>query len=498
MKELKFSVTLLTDVFLNQRAATEGNKQSIDFIPGNNFLGIVAGKLYSQLDPQASLRLFHSNYVRFGDAHPMSKNERALPIPASFYYAKMGEDKRVLIQHGFPKADKEELRSFEPMQFHQGYYFLSNCKERTSLWRKKYDIEKSFAMKSAYDKEYRRSKEGQMYGYEALRKGSEWMFSVFVDNEVVSFENKIIELFEEGTKQIGRSRTAQYGLIKITHVETSDYIVPKVAAQTRKANNQEENYYLVYADARLIFLDEDGLPMFQPTAKDLGFENGAIDWSKTQIRTFQYAPWNNIRQARDTDRCGIEKGSVFCIVQVGNEPVKYVGNHFVGSYQNEGFGKVMINPAFLSIKTDSTLGEAMFFNNEKKPKLAMPIPQDVSYADPVFNFLKKQKQEEENMQLVYKSVNQFLKDNKKAFQSETFASQWGAIRTLAMQFMDEAMLQDYLFNDRTGYLSKGTAKERWRKNDRKLLLKAFYMNIASGYKRVALVNLASQMSKYQN
>ena len=204
MKELKFRVTLLTDVVLNQRAATEGNQQSLNFISGNNFLGIVAGKLYSQLDPQDSLLLFHSKHIRFGDAHPMSNNERALHIPASFHYAKMEGDKRVLIHHSIPKEENNELRNFEPKQFRQGFYFLSNCKERTSLWRIKYDIEKSFAIKSAYDKEYRRSKEGQMYGYESLRKGSEWMFSVFVDSKVVSFENKIIETLEGRDKQIGQ------------------------------------------------------------------------------------------------------------------------------------------------------------------------------------------------------------------------------------------------------------------------------------------------------
>lgn len=42
MKTLQFKCKLLSDVILNQRAATEGNQESLAFIPGNCFLGIVA------------------------------------------------------------------------------------------------------------------------------------------------------------------------------------------------------------------------------------------------------------------------------------------------------------------------------------------------------------------------------------------------------------------------------------------------------------------------
>jgi hypothetical protein len=33
---------LLSDIIINQKAATEGPNKTLDFIPGSNFLGIVA------------------------------------------------------------------------------------------------------------------------------------------------------------------------------------------------------------------------------------------------------------------------------------------------------------------------------------------------------------------------------------------------------------------------------------------------------------------------
>ena len=48
---LAFAAELLSDVILNQKAATEGPNKTLDFIPGSCFLGIVAGNgNYKKLD----------------------------------------------------------------------------------------------------------------------------------------------------------------------------------------------------------------------------------------------------------------------------------------------------------------------------------------------------------------------------------------------------------------------------------------------------------------
>ena len=93
MTTLQFKCTLLSDVILNQKAATEGPNQTLDFIPGSNFLGIVASKLYPKKEDekayQETLNLFHSDKVRFGDAHPSGSGIRGLKIPASMFYPKL-------------------------------------------------------------------------------------------------------------------------------------------------------------------------------------------------------------------------------------------------------------------------------------------------------------------------------------------------------------------------------------------------------------------------
>ena len=146
-----------------------------------------------------------------------------------------------------------------------------------------------------------------------------------------------------GKKRVGRSRTAQYGLVEI---EECNYVEVESCMPIG-------NTVAVYADGRLIFIDEYGLPTFQPSAEQLGLpEDAVILWKKSQIRTFQYAPWNYQRQCFDADRCGIEKGSVF-VVDVSNcKENPELKSHYVGSYNNEGFGKVIYNPAFLEADND--------------------------------------------------------------------------------------------------------------------------------------------------
>ena len=84
MKTMKFKCTLLSDLILSQSSSTEGTQQTLDFIPGNNFLGLVAKELY-QDGSSESLALFHSGKVRFGDAHPSANGVRSLKVPASCF-----------------------------------------------------------------------------------------------------------------------------------------------------------------------------------------------------------------------------------------------------------------------------------------------------------------------------------------------------------------------------------------------------------------------------
>ncbi|GHT29225.1 hypothetical protein AGMMS49574_05360 [Bacteroidia bacterium] len=487
MKTLYFKCKLLTDIVLNQRAATEGNQESLDFIPGNNFLGIVAGQLYGTLKPEESLLLFHSGKVRFGDAHPEKDNKRALRIPASFYKAKLDKDEykgNLHVAHEVTNPDEQAYKDFQPKQCRTGFYIFENEQIKEEK------VKKSFAIKSAYDRRYRRSEDEKMYGYESLQAGSSWLFEVAMDDDVAEQSGQIKKALT-GTKRIGRSRTAQYGLAKI------EDITGKYNPMNHFYPVDEGSNILVYADARLIFLDEYSLPTFQPTAKDLGFEGGEIIWSKSQIRTFQYAPWNLKRHTRDTDRCGIEKGSVFFVRY--NELVSQSTtlNEWVGSYQNEGFGKVIYNPIFLQVE-QGTNGKAKYNLVEPDKEVEQ---EKVSSNDPLFSYLLEQQGKKKSEQDILKKVNEFVAKNKDKYTKVNFASQWGTIRSIAMRYKTKDEIMCELFTKKTNngkddaYLTHGVAKDKWDERSRRKDFKTFIESFPDKEIQSALINLASEMAK---
>ena len=68
MNTQHFNIQLKQPLIVSQQAATAGQHQSLDYIPGSAILGMVASQLYAQLTPEEALQVFHSGAVRFSDA----------------------------------------------------------------------------------------------------------------------------------------------------------------------------------------------------------------------------------------------------------------------------------------------------------------------------------------------------------------------------------------------------------------------------------------------
>lgn len=469
MTTLKFKCKLLSDVILNQKAATEGPNQTLDFIPGSCFLGIVASE-YDKFEKQdKAMEIFHSGKVRFGDAHPSKGNIRGLKIPASMFYPKLKKitDGEIYIHHAIPNLDDEDIKKKQLKQSRSGFYTFANNEA------KQVKTETNFAIKSAYDKKKRRSENSKMYGYESLQEGLELYFEVEVDNEVLG---KDIKEALVGKKRVGRSRTAQYGLVEITEANYNDV----------KSSKPENDIVTVYADSRLIFLDEYGLPTFQPSAKQLGLPADAkILWGKSQIRTFQYAPWNYIRQCFDTDRCGIEKGSVF-VVKVPDSVNLDLKSQYIGSYNNEGFGKVIYNPLFLNAG-EKGLSNYVFSEYGPDPK---PEKKELKGTN-LLDYVNAQQKKENASKNLYQEVNEWVNKNKSKFQGkEKFASQWGAIRGIAMATKENSKIKDNVIT----YITHGVKSSDWD-GARKHGFESFLAKCTNENIREMLVNLAAEMAK---
>ena len=182
-KTLKFKCTLDSDLILSQTSSSEGNQKTLDFIPGNNFLGIVASQLYQEGSAD-SLDLFHSGKVRFGDAHPSIDGIRGLKVPASMYYPKLGSASEECYIHHLTNHNSKEIKAKQLKQCREGFYAFG---ETTG---KPVNIQKNFTIKSAYDSQKRRGKDSQLFGYESLAKGLVMFFEV--ESELTDEQNQQI------------------------------------------------------------------------------------------------------------------------------------------------------------------------------------------------------------------------------------------------------------------------------------------------------------------
>jgi hypothetical protein len=241
----------------------------------------------------------------------------------------------------------------------------------------------------------------------------------------------------------------------------------------------------------------------------LGFADGArVEYEFSQIRTFQYSPYNFKRQAFDTDRVGIEKGSVIVVKLNGAQsPCE---STYCGSYRNEGFGRVIYNPDFLKFDYE---GKADYkFVEEKKKEEKNDKAQlkelkhlDICSTNPLISYLVQQNNLAYEQNEIYRLVGDFVDKNAIKFRNKQFASQWGRIRAIAMESINWIDLHNKLFEEpvrergiKGGYLMHGIAAEKWEERGRCELLSDFLQNNSTKdfkFLQQLLINLAAEMAK---
>lgn len=490
MTEVFFKCTLLTDVVLNSRLATEGNMSTLDYIPGSNFLGIVASQLYPNLGKYGltlddAYKIFHSGEVSFGDALILKDNEIYYQVPFGYMMVKgeetLGENV-VYLQHLLNEENHPKDAQGLKLQLKQKRSGFISAKGKSMT------VKKNFALKSAQDAAERRSKEGAMFGFESLEKGQQFIFSVRFEDENYKdiIERKLI-----GERRIGKSKTAQYGSIKIGSFPLDPERV-KVFASDKNT--------LIYAQSNLCFFDDNGQPTFQPTAKQLGV-HGHIDWDKSLIRSHIYSPWNGKRNTTETQRNCIAARSVFFVNQA-NE----AGEYSVGEFQSEGLGRIIINPKFLE---GNSAAECIFTLHPEKSQTNTTNSRQTPVVSPhtILGQTLQSKYVQKQAELALSGLIQqafrwaISKDEKgKDRFKKVSPSQWGAIRSYASATDNIDILMSELFDEDSGYLTHGVAYERiWSKNNKRALnelTEVLATARTSSNPTVFIAKFASEMAKY--
>ena len=475
MKTYQYTCTLLSDLIISSLGASEGQHKTLDFIPGSKFLGIVAGD-YQKFPSGDALEIFHSGKIVFGNAYPKVENHPFLPIPAAYFFpkGKSLEDQILLPMNLGP--NQRYTVDIQPKQARGGYFNF--------VKKQLFKPGQNFRLKSAFDAEQRRSKEGQMFGYFSLPKGLIMHFSVkdFTGRYADQIKTKL-----EGIKRIGRSKSAEYGLVEIKFEN-------EVKGENEHAITINKNL-VVYAEADLCFLDGFGQFTAIPTGEDLtGSNENTILWEKSQVRTRKYPVWNGKRQSKEADRIVIEKGSVFIIKINTAIPDNFYKNG-IGVLKSEGYGQVILNPNFLPIDSDH-LKEPLCKNSELKSKSEYPPIKGSPSSDGLISALQSRKSADDFSRQVKLAVDQFIKDSKSVLKDPN-KSQWGTIRGYAKQAANFDAFWKMTFEDELGFIHRGKSENQWRKAGEELKRKLQDLKKTKGEAFVMdfIQKLASEMPK---
>lgn len=444
-----------------------------------------------------------SNSLRFGDARPSIDGLPSQKVPLLWMTAK-GNEKNpkgaaIYLSHKLGVTDWEAITAKEGQlkQIREGFFSA----ETETFFKPTH----SFYLKSAYDSQKRRANDGQMFGYHVLPAGSKWQFDVVADNEQ---ELKIATKALTGTQRIGRSRSAEFGLVMIEPFED-------VTLLDLFTIQEKRNEVLLFAQSNICFLNKFGQNVLVPDAEmlqDFGFPPDSTISPKSKVRYRLYQSWNSKRFNRDHDRQIVEAGSVFIIRLPDNAPAFEVPP-FIGSFQNEGFGAIQIDPEFLKsssilldfkLNGDSEIQEK--FVEKQTPNHYYP---DVETADTktaneqLLSLLKQRLKRHIQYQDVDGVVNDFVKKNAMLFE-QVLPSQWGVLRNVANGSNSDDILKKILFGfdgqEPIGFIYKGKSAGQWNKGAEKL--KSFLFGdkqptiLKQGISvRELLTKLASQMSK---
>jgi len=501
MKRYIFKVTLLSDIILRTNSSTEGMQTINEFIPGSNFLGIVAKNYKKYQERSLAYDLFHSGKVCFGDAHISQNNQKSFKAPLSWFVKKgfsINSDKWVhhKINPEIRKSIKDQLK-----QVRNGWI----CAENEG--NKLLSIRSKFVIKSAYDRVRRTSKDGQLFGMRYLESGSEWIFYLDID-ESIDYSEIISDL--TGEQYIGKSRSAQYGRIKIEQIEKKQ----KDLSTTELYRENENEYLIIYAESRLSFIDKYGQPTLQPNADNFGLnhQEWELDWGKSQVRHEIFAPYIFVNRSFLADRVCFSKGSVFVFRKL-DPHAKYNFHDLlsgIGEYKNEGFGNVFLNPIFL--KTDAQAKSLFPIIKEKiNPYSINSIKLNDSTDIAILAWANAIEETEKKEHEIYKKVVRFCENMEKNHynrMSKPTASQWGQIRSIAERTSTYNQLKAYLFEDaiassddgvirstdraESGFLKHGKSEKTWRR-----IVDIFEKELEENkdYGTEYAVRLATQMQK---
>lgn len=339
VRRIGIDLTLLEDVVLSARPATAGGHEGLDHVPGQALLGACAARLYPELEPEEAWIVFHSGRVRFGNGLPVADDGAVgWPMPLALH----GPKTETVVRDG--RLEASRVRSFahpasgrtlpggaQPRQLREGYLTLDG---------RVLEPARTLRMKTAVDPATGSAREAHLFGYEALAAGQRFHAVVEADEDVPEGLLERVRAALTGELLLGRSRSAEYGLVEARPAEAR--VPPPAEAPAGRS-------LLLWLLSDLALLDAQGQPTLEPLPERLGLGAGRVDWDRSFVRARAYAPWNGHRGAYGLEREVLCQGSVIRLELDAPPSAEALARleRGCGLWREAGLGRVWAAPPLL-------------------------------------------------------------------------------------------------------------------------------------------------------
>lgn len=292
-----YLATLKNDLVLTQNASTAGSHNTLDYLPKNTLLGVMANRLYPKIEHSLADTWFQKGGLTISDGYPLVDDEIYFPVPASLHYLKNDSpsventyqlNKSKLFDPSITKKDGQ------PKPLRTGYISESGKWIHPTLDR---------ITKTAIDADTGRAAESQLYSYQFLKAGSRYLFSIEAD--VDDTQAAQINHSIEGKARIGRSRRAEFGGVII---EQTDKVFPSFAESLSHSSSAA---ICIWLTTDMALRDDFGQASLIPKAAHFNLpDDFSWDASSSFLRHRLVSRYNGYRRCYDSDQLVVSAGSV--------------------------------------------------------------------------------------------------------------------------------------------------------------------------------------------
>ncbi|CAK0739188.1 CRISPR-associated protein Csx10 [Gammaproteobacteria bacterium] len=349
----QLDLKLLDNVVFSLSNATQGEHQTLDYIPGSALMGVAAKSIFERLGEEKGALALLRGDLSFGNGMPKlpGSPNSTLPMPLSWHSAKIapGIDKKsdknhqLKVENIYNLAavtyEKSSLFGKQPVQMREGWF-----EENTGNVVRVPHVQTLKTAVSEDLNDYETAKTSALFGYEAIAAGACFNARVEISSQDPELRKVLREIIysvfgknaktDEKMIRLGKSKNSEFGesQCKLTVARTSP--TPEVSKEV-----------VLFAESDLALIDENGFPTLEPKGVHFDLKDWELVRERSYLKFRQYSLWNAMRGSPDVERKVIRKGSVLVFRNLNNTTV--TPKTRVGVGQSEGLGRVRVAPPFL-------------------------------------------------------------------------------------------------------------------------------------------------------